>query len=336
MPIASAPSTSRRLLALLSLLQSRRDWPARVLAERLEVSERTVRRDVERLRELDYAIDATRGPDGGYRLGVGTRLPPLMLDDEQAVAIAISLQTAGALGARLEEAAERALGTLSRTLPAHLARRVESLALATVTPSHRKSAETDPKTLLLIGQAIRFTEELRFDYAAPDQPVDASDPPPVRVVEPHHLLLHAGRWYLIGYSNEREDWRIYRVDRICPRMPNGRRFTVRQLPGGDPGRFLSARFKGSSGADTWPCWGGAVLRAPIGQVAPYVADGTIEPLDEERCRVRLGSWSYRSLAATIGRFDADIEGVEPPELARAFSDLGRRFAAAGDPAGPKT
>ena len=258
-----------------------------------------------------------------------------MLDDEQAVAIAISLQTAGALGAGIEEAAERALSTLSRTMPGHLARRVESLSLAAATPSHRKNLETDPKTLLHIGQAIRFTEELRFDYAAPDQPVDASNPPPVRVVEPYHLLLHAGRWYLIGYSTERQDWRIYRVDRISPRAPNGRRFTPRQLPGGDPGRFLSARFKGSSGADTWPCWGEAVLRAPVAEVAPYIADGTVEPLDDERCRVRLGSWSYRSLAAAIGRFDADVEEVEPPELAQAFSDLARRFAAAGDLAAPR-
>ena len=329
MPVASSPSTSKRLLALLSLLQSRRDWPARVLAERLEVSERTVRRDVDRLRELDYAIDATRGPDGGYRLGIGARLPPLLLDDEQAVAVAIALRTADALGAGLGDAAERALATIGRTLPSHLAHRVGARAVAPATAPPRPRRGTAGATLLRIGAAVRASEELRFDYATPGGDVDPATPAPVRVVEPHHLLLHAGRWYLLGWSPERADWRVHRVDRITPRSHTGRRFTPRAVPGGDPGRFLLARFMGSSGTGTWPCWGEAVLHAPLRAVAPFVGDGTAEALDDDRCRVRLGSWSWIGLAATLGRFDADLESVEPQQLAEAFTALARRFTAAG-------
>src|SRR5690349_21580276 len=166
MPQASSSSTSQRLLALLSLLQARRDWPAPVLAERLGVSERTIRRDIDRLRELDYAIASTRGPDGGYRLGAGSRMPPLLLDDEQAVAVAVALQTAGALGAGLAEAAERALGTISRTMPAALAHRVGALELGTSPAPDAQDAEADPEVLLHIARAIRESTELRFDYAS--------------------------------------------------------------------------------------------------------------------------------------------------------------------------
>lgn len=325
MPSASSSSTSQRLLALLSLLQARRDWPAPVLAERLGVSERTIRRDIDRLRELDYAIEATRGPDGGYRLGAGTRLPPLLLDDEQAVAVAIALQAAGALGAGLGEAAERALGTISRTLPAALAHRVGLLALETATPARSDDGEADPAVLQHISRAMSESAELRFDYGSRGHDAAA---PPVRT-EPHHLLLHAGRWYLIGFTEERGDWRIYRVDRIAPRSHNGRRFSPRAVPGGDPAAFLAARFKGSEQADTWPCWGEVVLHAPVAAVAPYVGDGVVEALDDARCRLRLGAWSWTALAATLGRFDADVEVIGPPELAAAFTRLGQRFAAAG-------
>lgn len=324
MPIASSSTTSGRLLALLSLLQASRDWPAAVLAERLEVSERTVRRDAERLRELGYAIEATRGRHGGYRLGTGAHLPPLMLDDEQAIALAIALRSAGALGAGIEEAAERALGTVLRTMPERLARRVDGVLLTGRAPAD----EADPAVLLRIGEAIRAEQELRFDYASPGRGTDPADPLPVRRTEPHHLLLHGGRWYLLGYDPDREDWRVLRADRIAPRSHTGRRFTPRQVPGGDPARFLSARFKGSNGADSWPCWGEAVLRAPLGEVAPYIGDGTAEAIDEERCRVRLGAWSWAGLAAGIARFDAPFEIVGPPALTRACAALAERFAAA--------
>ncbi|MCS5723296.1 WYL domain-containing protein [Herbiconiux sp. CPCC 203407] len=323
MPLASSPSTSKRLLTLLSLLQSRRDWPAPVLAARLEVSARTVRRDIERLRELDYAIDATRGPDGGYRLEAGSTLPPLLFDDEQVIALTLALRTAGSLGAGVEEAAERALGTVSRLMPARLAHRVASLAH---TSSRTGAVQADPAVLLRIGESILDTEELRFDYASPDAS-DAPHPPPVRSVQPHHLLLHGGRWYLLGYSPADADWRIFRVDRITPRSHNGRRFSPQHVPGGDPARFLAARFKGSTGADDWPCRGEALLHAPLAEIAPYLGDGTVESVAPDRCRVRVGSWSWGGLAAELCRFTVALSDVEPAELRAALSSLSERAAA---------
>ncbi|NQX04480.1 WYL domain-containing protein [Rathayibacter sp. VKM Ac-2856] len=342
MPTSSSPSTSKRLLALLSLLQSRRDWSAPVLATRLEVSERTVRRDVERLRELDYVIETTRGPDGGYRLAAGTELPPLLFDDEQAVVIALALRTAGALGTDLDDAAERALRTIGRLLPSRLAHRIDGLAASagsTAGSPGSGGSRADSGVLLRIGDAIRASLTLRFDYDSPmgaaDSPAGASDtpggasaPPAVRSTEPHHLVLAGGRWYLIGWTPDRSDWRTYRVDRIRPRSHTGAAFRPRTVPGGDPAAFLSARFKGSTGTDTWPCWGSASIDADAAQLAPYLGDGTLTVEPDGRCRIRVGSWSWLGLAASIARFDAPISGVEPRELREAFARLAERSARA--------
>jgi len=328
MPSASSPSTSKRLLALLSLLQSRRDWPAPVLAGRLDVSERTVRRDIDRLRELDYVIDSTRGPDGGYRLEAGSQLPPLLFDDEQVIALALALRTAGGLGAGIDEAADRALHTVSRLMPDRLSHRVASL-IDTVGPAATHgSVQTDPAVLLRIGEAIRARRELRFDYATPDQAADAPSPA-VRSEEPHHLLARNGRWYLIAYSPAVEAWRIYRADRIIPRTHTGRSFTPRSVPGGDPARYLSARFKGSTAEDAWPCIGTATVRGPLSKIAPYVGDGSVEAIDADRCRVQLGSWSWEALAAEFCRFAFDLGNVEPPELRAAFASIAERARRAG-------
>ncbi|RWZ59303.1 WYL domain-containing transcriptional regulator [Labedella populi] len=330
MPVSDSPSTSKRLLALLSLLQTRRDWPAPALARRLDVSERTVRRDIGRLRELDYRIDATRGPDGGYRLQAGSRLPPLRFDDEQVVAIVLALRTAGALGADLDEAAERALGTMSRLMPSHLAHRITGLVSVSAAPTGGAPTVVDPAVLLRVGEAIRAGEELRFGYASPG--VSWEDR--VRRIEPHHLLLHVGCWYLIGYSAEHEEWRVYRVDRMELRSHNGRRFAPRVVPGGDPARYLSARFRGSDGEGSWACWGEATVHAALADVAPFVGDGTAETLDDERSRVRLGSWSWGSLAATLSRWEVPLSDVHPLELRTAFAALAARATAAAT--GPST
>jgi predicted DNA-binding transcriptional regulator YafY len=328
MPTASSPSTSKRLLALLSLLQSRRDWPAPVLADRLEVSERTVRRDIDRLRELDYVIDATRGPDGGYRLGAGSRLPPLLFDDEQVVALALALRTAESLGAGIEEAADRALRTVTRLMPERLSHRVASLVETVGAAGGSASVQADAAVLLHIGEAIRSRHELRFDYETPDLTPDAPTPA-VRSVEPHHLLLHNARWYLIAYSPALDDWRIYRADRITPRTHTGRAFSPRSVPGGDPARYLSARFKGSAAADEWPCNGAATLHGPLSQIAPYVGGGSAEAVSSDRSRVRLGSWSWEALAAEFCRFTVDVSDVEPPELRMAFATIAERASRAG-------
>jgi predicted DNA-binding transcriptional regulator YafY len=307
------PKTSGRLLSLLSLLQSRRDWPGALLAERLEISPRTVRRDVDRLRELGYPIAAIKGPDGGYRLDAGTELPPLLFDDDQAVALAVALQLAVNAGAGIEEAAARALTTVRQVMPSRLRHRISTLQVTAVPAS---SVQASPAVLLVLSAAIHATEVLRFDYASA-----------VRRTEPHHLITWGGRWYLLAWDLDRGDWRTFRADRITPRTPSGPRFKPREL--GDVGAFVTARFRGSSTPE-WPCQGEVILAVPAVEVAPYVREGVVEALDASHCRVSMGAWSWRALAASFGRFDADIEVTGPPELKEAFAQLATRYAAAGN------
>ncbi|MFE1796678.1 helix-turn-helix transcriptional regulator [Streptomyces sp. NPDC059517] len=320
------PKTSARLLSLLSLLQARRDWPGGLLAERLDISPRTVRRDVERLRELGYPIVAFKGPDGGYRLNAGTELPPLLFDDEQAVALAVALRIATVSGAGIGEASVRALATVRQVMPARLRRRIDTLQVTAVErPVSRSAPQLDSGVLLTLGATVHACEVLRFDYTPAAAAAPASPAPPRRV-EPHHLVTWGGRWYLVAWDLDREDWRTFRADRITPRIPTGPRFVPRELPGGDVAAFVAARFRGSDGSGDWPCRGEVILAKPASDVAPYVHDGVVEALGPERCRVTLGSWSWVGLAATVGRFDADVEVVGPAELKDAFALLARRYA----------
>ncbi|MFE5074229.1 helix-turn-helix transcriptional regulator [Streptomyces halstedii] len=312
------PKTSARLLTLLSLLQARRDWPGALLAERLDVSPRTVRRDVDRLRELGYPVAAFKGPEGGYRLEAGTELPPLLFDDEQAVALALALQAVTTTGAGVEEAAARALTTLRQVMPARLRHRLDALQVTAVGPATAGRGErVGGGTLMAIGAAVHAREVLRFDYAGSDTP---------RRAEPHHLVTYAGRWYLVAWDLDREDWRTFRADRITPRVPTGPRFTPREVPGGEVAAFVAGRFQGAEAPGDWPCRGEVVLRTAAATVAPYVRDGLVEALGTDRCRLVLGAWSWTALAAGLGRFDADIEAVGPDDLREAFARLSRRYA----------
>ncbi len=319
--------TSSRLLCLLSLLQARRDWPGALLAERLDVTPRTVRRDVDRLRELGYPVRAFKGPDGGYRLDAGSELPPLLFDDDQAVALAIALQVAATSGAGIEEAATRALITVRQVMPARLRHRIDAVQVSTV-PSARYGQEVDPAVLTALTAAIRVREVLRFDYRS-DQSENEAAPgqvTPPRRVEPHHAITRAGRWYLIAWDLDRADWRTFRADRIAPRTPTGPRFTPRQVPGGNIATFVNSRFKGSNGADTWPCTGVVELGLPASDVATFALDGVVEAVDPHRCRLTLGAWSWIGLAAAVSRYDTDIRVISPPQLKQAFADLSARLA----------
>jgi biotin operon repressor len=307
------PKTSARLLALLSLLQTRRDWPGALLAERLDISPRTVRRDVDRLRELGYPIEATKGPEGGYRLGAGSELPPLLFDDEQAVALAVALQVAATTGAGIGEAAARALNTVRQVMPARLRRRIDTFRVTAVERS--SVAPVDSGVLMALSAAVNAREVLRFDYASGPEP---------RRAEPHHLVTWGGRWYLVAWDLDRADWRTFRADRISPRIPTGPRFTPRDVPGGDVAAFVAARFRGGSG--DWPCRGEVILDLPVEEVIPFAGDGLVEALGADRCRLVAGSWSWPGLAAALGRFDADIEVVGPVELKEAFAHLADRYA----------
>ncbi len=317
--------TSARLLALLSLLQARRDWPGALLAERLEVSPRTVRRDVDRLRDLGYPVRASKGPDGGYRLDAGAELPPLLFDDDQAIAVAVALQTATTTVTGIEEGALRALATVRQVMPARLRQRVDALQVTTVDRwADSKRTKVDSEHLIAIGTAVRAREVLRFDYASPGAPEDEWVPP--RKVEPHHLVTWGGRWYLVGWDLDRKDWRTFRVDRMQPKTPTGPRFSPRELPEPDVATYISSRF---SGRGDWPCRGEAILQAKASDIARWSGrDSVVEEITPTSCRLILPGWSWTGLAANFGMFECDLEFVGPPELKAAAATLAARYTAA--------
>ncbi|WTW99963.1 WYL domain-containing protein [Streptomycetaceae bacterium NBC_01309] len=339
--------TSSRLLALLSLLQTRRDWSGDDLAERLGVTPRTVRRDVDRLRELGYPVTALKGPAGGYHLDAGTHLPPLLFDDDQAVALALALQTAAA-GTAFAADASRALTTIRQVMPPRLRHRMDTMRHVTAVASegHEPAGSgadvppVDARVLADLSAAIHARAELRFDYAQPPAGVsegesDGESEGERRRVQPHHLVTWRSRWYVLAWDLDRDDWRTFRADRMHPRTPTGPRFTPRELPGDDVAAFVTGRFRGSAdGSAEWPCRGQAILQTPARTVAPYAHDAVVEELGADRCRITLGSWSWTGLAAAFGRFDADIEVIGPPELAAAFALLAARYAAAAAGTGP--
>ncbi|WP_069173640.1 helix-turn-helix transcriptional regulator [Streptomyces griseus] len=326
--------TSARLLALLSLLQTTRHWSGDDLAGRLGVTSRTVRRDIDRLRELDYPITTVKGPAGGYRLEAGAHLPPLLFDDGQAVALAVALRTA-AVGTTVAEDASRALATLRQVMPPRLRHRIDLMHVTAVHPpaSAGDTPQVDAQVLMDLSRAVHAREELRFDYVqGPGAPAGEA-----RRVQPHHLVVRRHRWYLVAWDLHRKDWRTFRADRLRPRVPTGPRFAPRDLPGGDVSAFITSRFRGNDGTGTdWPCRGEVVLHLPAADVAPFAQDGIVVELGPHRCRLVLGSWSWTGLAAAIGRFDTDIEVIGPPQLATAFGALAARYARAAITTEPET
>ena len=319
--------TSSRLLKLLSLLQTRRDWPGDELARRLEVSGRTIRRDIERLRELGYPVDASTGPAGGYRLHAGTAMPPLLLDDDEAVAIAVGLRTAaGASVTGIEETSIRALVKLEQVLPSHLRRRVNALQSATATLA-ASGPTVDPVALTTIASACRDHECLRFAYRSRDGTGSR------RTVEPHSLVNLGRRWYLVAWDLAREDWRTFRMDRLERPSPAGRRFAPRLLPEGqDPAAYVSRSLRGI----TYRHRARVTLHAPAASVEPrlrYVG-GEVEPLGDERCEYRTSDDHLDWLAMRIGMLGFEFEVHEPPELVERFREIAERFGrATPSPAG---
>ncbi|MBI9113519.1 helix-turn-helix transcriptional regulator [Sanguibacter suaedae] len=314
--------SSSRMLALLSLLQTRRDWPGHVLAERLGVTPRTVRRDVDRLRGLGYEVAATKGPDGGYRLGAGMHLPPLLLDDAQAVAVAVALQHVPASGVDLEEAAERALLTVRQVMPSRLRHRLDAVRFTTTGPGG-DDARVDPAVLEAVSTAVQERRTLRFDYAGRDGLP--------RRAEPHALVARAGRWFVVAWDLDRDDWRTFRVDRMAPRTPAGAVFAPREIPASDAASFLEARLRGATHEEGWPCVGTVEIGLPASEVVPWAGDGTVEALGPRSCRVTVGSWSWAGVLASVARFDAPFTVVGPEELRDAAVTLAQRCAASAEP-----
>jgi predicted DNA-binding transcriptional regulator YafY len=312
--------TSTRLLSLLGLLQSRRDWSGAELADRLEVGPRTVRRDIERLRRLGYPVDATPGVAGGYRLRAGASLPPLLLDDEEAVAIAVGLRTAVRGGvAGIDETSVRALSKLEALLPERVRRRVHAIGAATV-PYPASGPVVDPEVLLSIATAARDHERLRFRYRSHDGEVTR------RVVEPNGLVHTGRRWYLVAWDTSRADWRTFRVDRIESVPRPDRRFAPREPPSPDLADWVARGV--ASARDRFHAQ--IILHAPIEAVAPRVPQwaGTLEPVDDQRCLLRASSDWLDGLAVYVAHIGVDFDVVEPPELIARLRDLAARFARA--------
>jgi predicted DNA-binding transcriptional regulator YafY len=314
--------TSERLLKLLSLLQARPDWTGQALAERLEVTARTVRHDVERLRRLGYPVQASPGVGGGYRLGAGAALPPLLLDDEEAVAVAVGLRTAaGGAVAGIEEASLRALVKLEQVLPSRLRHRVNALHSAVATmPAAGPTVQAG--VLTAIAAATRDRERLRFDYRHHDGSAS------VRDVEPHRVVSWGRRWYLVAWDAGRRDWRTFRVDRMHPRQPTGPRFTPRKVPGGD----VTAYVERTVGQATWRYRARVLLHAPAAALAAKLpAAVTLEPVDDRSCIATAGADDPSVLALYLGLLDVDFDLIDAPELATELDKLARRYArAAGD------
>ena len=312
---------SARLLRLLSLLQTPRDWTGAELSQRLGVSGRTVRTDVERLRSLGYPVLATRGATGGYRLGAGAALPPLLLDDEEAIAVTIGLRTAaGGAIAGIEETSLRALAKLEQVLPSRLRRRVNNLQTYTVpVPRDDAGPRVDPSILTTLATVCHDRERLRFDYH------DHAGAATERTVEPYRLVNWGRRWYLLAWDVERADWRTFRVDRIQPRTPTGPRFTPRDLPD-DIAAYVSGRVS----AAAWRYRAQVTVHAPAEIIADRIspAAGTVERVDERTCVLHTGADTVETLGVYLGLLGEDFDVTGPPELLTHLRRLADRYARA--------
>ncbi|MGR6914658.1 helix-turn-helix transcriptional regulator [[Actinomadura] parvosata] len=311
-----------RLLALLSLLQTPREWPGSELAQRLGVTRRTIRRDVERLRDLGYPVEATMGAAGGYRLVAGAAMPPLLLDDEEAVAITVGLSTAARHPVQgIEEASVRALAKLEQVLPARLRHRVRSLGGATVPMPALDGPQVDPGRLTALAVAVAGKERVRFAYRTNDGTTGR------RLVDPHRLVAAGRRWYLLGHDLDRDDWRIFRIDRIDELHPTGARVTPREPPAGDAAAYVAEKLYSSA-----PTYEAVVtVRAPVTE--PLKALGEVTPIGGDACRLRMHADTLDWLAFRLAALGCEFEVHEPAELADHLRRLAARLtrAAAGRP-----
>jgi predicted DNA-binding transcriptional regulator YafY len=316
--------TSARLLRLLSLLQVPREWPGSELAGRLHVTPRTVRRDIDRLRELGYPVQATMGAQGGYRLVAGKAIPPLLLDDEEAVAIAVGLRTAARQPvAGIAEASLRALAKLQQVLPSRLGRRVSDLTSTTLPPPAVAGSLVDPTQLTVLAAAASANERVRFDYRNHDRAISR------RLVEPHRLVVVGRRWYLLAYDNERADWRTFRIDRIDNARTTGTRVPPREPPTDDPAAFVTTQLY-----DLAPVFQAVVtLALPAGRAAAHLGDhaGELQPVDDESCRWYSPQDTLDWLAVRLALLGCDFTVHEPVELVDHLRQLGSRITRAVRP-----
>ncbi|MEX2971103.1 helix-turn-helix transcriptional regulator [Streptomyces sp. C184] len=313
--------TSARLLRLLSLLQSHREWTGAELAGRLDVTARTVRRDIDRLRELGYPVHSAPGTAGGYRLGAGAELPPLLLDDDEAVAVAVGLRTAAAGGVEgIEETSVRALAKLEQVLPHRLQRRVGALNAFTVPMFGAGGPRVDPNTLTELAHACRDCHRLRFDYTTHDGTLSR------RTVEPHRLVCARRHWYLVAWDVDRADWRTYRADRITPTPPHGPRFTPRTPPAEDLAAYVSHGISTRAYAQQATVLVHASREQAAERIGP--AAGTLEAVDARRCLLHTGAHSLDVMVVHLVMTGFDFEVREPPELQSRVREIRDRLSRA--------
>lgn len=309
--------TSARLLRLLTLLQSRGFWSGAELAERLEVTERTVRRDVDRLRSLGYPVKSSVGVAGGYQLGAGASLPPLHLDDDEGLAVAIGLRTA-AVGtvAGVEQAALRAMAKLEQVLPKKLRRRLAALH-ESVAPMYIETPQVRPAVLSALAAACRNHQQASFRYS------DGRGRTTQRATQPHGVVHTGLRWYLAAFDEDRDDWRTFRLDRIEGAVSVGGRFTPRELPEGDVASYVSR----SVSLRDYQHRARVLIHAPFDQVCTRVPPlaGYLRPVDAKRCRLESGADSLSTLAVYVAALGVEFEVEDPPELRRELQELAERI-----------
>ncbi len=311
--------TSTRLLRLLTLLQSRRHWSGRALSERLEIDARTVRRDVDRLRELGYPVQAFCGHGGGYQLGAGSSMPPVLLSDDEAVAVAVALRAAAGSVAKMEETSIGLLAKLDQVLPSRLRKRASALHSVTITlPGGDSAPAVD--VLTRIAAACRDNLKLKLSYK------DRTGKPTTRHLEPLRLAHTGRRWYLVAWDLDREDWRTFRVDRVQQVSAGGAQFVPRKFPG-DIAAYVSRsimhtaynyrmklRLKGAHEvlSKQLPSW-----------------CGQLEKLDEEHCSLSVGADSIETLITLVVMTRMDFEVLDShelmPELRKVTERLRRAF-----------
>jgi predicted DNA-binding transcriptional regulator YafY len=312
-------TSSARLLRLLALLQSRATWTGADLTGRLEVTDRTLRRDVDRLRDLGYPVHSTSGPAGGYMLGAGASLPPLMLDNQEGLAVAVALAAATGDVSGVAEAAQRALAKIEQVLPAALRRRLDALRAAIV-----RLPDAGPKVELGVVDALAAAcaqhRVVQLGYR--DHQGRASR----RTLEPQRLVLMGRRWYLVAWDQARSDWRTFRLDRIEPPVTAGAAFAPRRAPDDDVAGYVTR----SISAAPYRYRARVLLHLPLGDARARIAPsyGTLEAAGARRTRVQTGASSLDGLAVWLALLGVPFEVEDPPELRAHLGDLGRRLLGA--------
>jgi predicted DNA-binding transcriptional regulator YafY len=310
-------NTSSRTLRLLSLLQTHRYWSGNELAAKLGVSVRTLRRDVDRLRGLGYPVEAHRGVDGGYQLAAGAALPPLAVDDDEAVAVVFGLRAAATSAvAGIEDSSVRALSKIVQVMPPRLRRRVDALRAVTVPATWGAGPVVEAGVLTTVAQACWDEERMRFSYKGRGGDITE------RLVEPHRLVSLGRRWYLVAYDLTRHDWRTFRLDRIDDARGTGARFHPRELPAEDAAAFVQAGIENVPRVHTIE----ALIHAPAATVRTVLGPwGTVEDVGHERCRLDMTADSLDWPTMALGAVGAEFEVLDPPELVEHIREWATRF-----------